>query len=241
MIIRYPTGLYTNVLPQQPQNSGNVTFTISNSPPPRTNLIFPKVPSGIVNRTINRSNQEVRSSVGDLVFTVIQSRRDLEGNNGKTFEIGQVLEFNDAPIKKLEPMFVGPKTVTQHNINRINYAELGIDDEGQKLIDNISMTTYKTLSDQLNFARQQRKNAEVLVSTNQKIINDSNRAINALKIIQINNVATDGQIDDLISKLEQRKSEAFIARDAASESANHFAIESTHILDQLKAISTVLK
>lgn len=244
MIIRYPTGLYVNVLPQTPDAGGNVTFTISNSPPPRTNLIFPKIPPGVVDRQRTSRNPDIlrrREVIGDLVFTVSQSRRNIEGSNDKVFETGQVLEFSDRTLKSLDPMLVGRKTVIQHDIVRINYEPLDISYEDQEFINNSSLVVHKNLSDQLNIVRQQRKNAEQLVVSNQKIINDSNRTINALKIIQNQTPGTDSDIGELIVKLELKKGEAFVARDAAVEAANALSAEATQIQDELRTVSTVLK
>lgn len=243
MIVKFPTGLYSNVLPQQPQDSGNVTFTISNSPPPRTNLVFPKIPPGIVDRRRLPRDPDIlrrRDVIGDLVFTISQSRRDSEGSNNKVFETGQILEFTDAPLKALDPMLVSPKTETQHNVNRINYEPLGVDAEEQQTISDASLITQKNLADELNIVRQQRKNAEEIVTTNQKIINDANRTIDALVVIQNQTPTTDSDVDELIAKLEKKKDDAFKARDAASEAANALAAEATRIQDEIRTVSTVL-
>ena len=244
MIIRYPTGLYVNILPQTPDAGGNVTFTISNNPPPRANLLFPKIPPGVVDRQrLSRSLDILRrrTVLGDLVFTVSQSRRNTEGSNNKVFEIGQVLEFSDRILKSLDPMLVGRKTETQHDIVRINYEPLDISNEDQEFINNSSLVVHKSLSDQLNVVRQQRKNAEQLVVSNQKIINDSNRTINALKIIQDQTGMTDSGVEELIIKLELKKGEAFVARDVAIVAANAMSAEATQIQDKLRTVSTVLK
>lgn len=243
MIVKFPTGLYSNILPQEPQDGGNVTYTISNNPPPRTNLVFPKIPPGIVDRRRTPRDPDVlkrRDVVGDLAFTISQSRRDIEGSSDKVFETGQVLEFSDAPIKSLDPMLVSQKTETQHDAGRINYEPLGVDSDDQQLISDTSLATHKALSDQLNTVRQQRKNAEQIVVANQKIINDSNRTINALEVIQEQSPTTDGDVDDLIAKLEQKKNEAFVARNQATEAANALAAEATRIQDELRTVSTVL-
>lgn len=243
MIIKFPTGLYSNILPRSPQDGGNITFTISNNPPPRTNLVFPKISPGIVGRQRTKRDPDVlrrRGVVGDLVFTVSQSRRDVEGTNNKTFEIGQVLDFSDGPLKSLDPMLVNHKTQIQHNTTRINYEPLDVGEEDQQLINESSLIAHKSLSDELNVVRQQRKNAEQLVIANQKIINDSNRTINALVVIQDQMVETDNGVGELITKLGIKKDEAFIVRDAAAEAANALAAEAMLIQDELRAVSMVL-
>lgn len=243
MIISFPTGFYETALPQNPEDSGNVTFTISNNPPPRTNLVFPKIPPGIVNRKRKPRTIEVlnrRDAIGDLVFTISKSSRQEEGSNNKHFETGQVLEFSDAPLKTLDPMFVGPKTQVQHDINRLNYEALGIDEEEQQLIENSSLFVHKSLSDQLNTIRQQRADAEQTVTANQKIINDINRTISALTVIQESSSETDTDVDALIEKLISKRDAAFITRDKAVGSANSLAVEASRLVDEIRTISTVL-
>lgn len=240
MIIKYPTGLYN--IPKGTE-LGNVTFTVSNNSPPRSNLLFSKIPDGIARKQILRRDEVLwrRETVGDLVFNISESRRTTEGTNNKTFETGQVLEFNDGTSKTVDEMLVGNNTTTQHNITRIDYDQLDIDDEDKQLIDSVSFLAYKSLGEDLNNARQRYRNYEQDVIEFQKIINNSTRTINALKIAQDQNAGTDIDVSDLISKLEIKRDEAFRSRDAAIASANQASAESTSILDRLRTISTVLK
>jgi hypothetical protein len=243
MIIKFPTGFYETVLPQEPQDGGNVTFTISNNPPPRTNLVFPKIPPGIVDRKREPKTIELldrRDVVGDLVFTVSRSSRSVEGSNNREFETGQVLEFSDAPLQTLEPMLVGEATQTQHDTNRLNYDALGVDEEEQQLIADSSLIAHKNLAEQLNIARQQRANAEQEVTAQQKIINDSNRALRALESIQDSTAGTDSDVTELIQKLQLKRDEAFVARDTATGAANAFADEANRLVDEIRNVSTVL-
>lgn len=242
MIIKYPTGLYNNAIPSGTE-SGNITFTISNNPPPRSNLLFPKISNGIARRQIARSDEALwrRETVGDLIFNVSESKRTLEGSNNKVFETGQILEFNDSIPKTVDQMLVGDTVTTQHNINRINYEPLGINEGDQQLINSVSMSAYKSLENELNEARQRRKNAEQSVVENQKIINNSTKTIEALKIVQDETSGTDSDVYELILKLETKRNAAFEARDAAIAVANESAIQSASLVDRLRTISTVLK
>jgi hypothetical protein len=243
MIIKFPTGFYETVIPQNPQDGGNVTFVISNTEPPRANLTFPKIPLGIVDRkkqpkTIGLLDR--RDTVDDLVFTISQSSRTEEGNNNRQFETGQVLEFSDSPIKLIDPMLVGNTTQTQHDVNRLNYDALGVDAEEQQLIADSSLVVYRDLSDQLNTVRQRRRDSESLVTSNQKVINDTDRALKGLVIIQNSSPTTDSDVDDLIIKLGLRRSEAFEARDEATEVANTAAAEASVLVDEIRTVGTIL-
>ena len=243
MIIKFPTGFYETVLPNFPEDSGNITFTISNNPPPRTNLIFPKIPGGIVDRKRTPRTIELldrRSILGDLVFKISRSSRAFEGSNDKEFDTGQVLEFADAPLKTLDPMLIGVKTQTQHDVNRLDYTALGVDEDEQQLIADSSLLVHKELSNQLNVVRQTRADAEQQVIANQKIVNDTNRTISALEIIQDSSAETDDDVDALIEKMKIKRSEAFTLIDQATVIANSSAAEATILVDEIRTISTVL-
>jgi hypothetical protein len=242
MIIKYPTGLYYNSIPKGTE-PGNVTFVISNNPPPRTNLLFPKLPSGIARKRITRKDgiSWRRETVSDLVFSVSSSTRTVEGSNNKVFEIGQVLEFGDSISKTVDPMLIGLVTTTQHDINRINYNSLNVDDADEQAINSASLVAYRSLQTKLNEAIQRRKDAEQLVVEYQKVINDSTRAIEALKIMVDQGDATANDLHVIISKLETRRDDAFRDRDVAIMSANDAAAESVQMSDKLRTISAVLK
>lgn len=156
------------------------------------------------------------------------------------FETGQVLEFTDAPLKTLDPMLIGVKTQTQHDINRLDYTALGVDENEQQLIADSSLLVHKELSDQLNVIRQQRADSEQQVIANQKIINDTNRTINALEIIQSSSAETDNDVDALIEKMKIKRNEALTSRNQATEIANSLAAEATVLVDEIRTISTVL-
>lgn len=243
MIIRYPTGFYRTVIPLSPDDGGNVTFTISNDTPPRANLLFPKIPPGIVDkkrqpRTISVLDR--RDTVGDLVFTILRSTRSEEGNSNREYEIGQVLEFSDAPLKTLDPMFVGPTTETRHDVTRLDYTLLDVTEDEQQLIADSSLLTQKVLADSLNSIRQKRSDAEQLVVVNQKIINDVNRTLDALAVIQNSSAETDNDVDELVIKLKSKLDAAFAARDQAVANANLYASQAADLVDQLRELSVVL-
>lgn len=242
MIINFPTGFYD--LPTDPSDSRSVTYTVSNEVPPRTNLAFPKIPQGIVDRkrippTITLS--ERRGSVGDLIFSVSRASRADTSNNAKQFETGQILSFGDPPLLSLDPMLVSTKTETQHDLNKFDYELLGISPEEVKLIDDSSLETHNSLMDRLNELKQLRADAEIEVNRQQKIINEASRNIEALEVIADNSNETGDEILGLIDKFKARRQEAFEARDLASTSANNYAAEADDVVSELRSVATVLK
>lgn len=242
MIINFPTGLYSTKLPVLASDRGNVTFVISNEIPSRTNLVYPKVPQAIIEKPKRIRDKALllrRPSMGELVFTVAKTTRAEVGNSERIYETGQILEFNEVPIKSIDPMLVADKTEIQHNVTRINYDGLELSDADLVNIQSNSLTAYEKLNLELNQIREDRKNNEQIILTNQKIINDANRTINALTVINGTEFSQD--IADLIIKMEQKKATASNLVEQAVILSNELAARATDVQDQIRAIATVVK
>jgi len=239
MIIRFSTGLYKSVLPSTPQDAGNITFVISNTTPPRTNLVFPKIPAGLAD--LGRfhdqplSGLDNRRFLGELIFNVSAARRSLTGNNSKQYEIGQVLEFTDVDNKTVEPMLVNQVTQIQHNTNVLDYEAMGITGEEQDLIASESFRMLAELTDQLNAAKQLRADAEIKVNLQQKIVNETTKTIEALSVIG------GAGLGPLLDKLRDTRQSAFAARDAAIVEANDAAAAADVLVGKLRTVATIVK
>lgn len=249
MIIRYPTGLYAAILPKGNER-GNVTFTISNNAPPRSDLSFIKIPVAIVKRRRVKptiSEYERRQSLGDLIYTVSQSNKTDEGNSNRQFELGQTFEFESFTGKELDPMLVSMRSETRHDTNRIDYAALGLSASDQDAMASASFAAQADITNQLNYARQQRVNAEETINVQQKIINDVTKTIDGLTIT-LNSSAVTGSlgteadvIETIIAKLTIKRNAAFAARDAAIKEANDLAAQALALSNQLQAIGYMVK
>lgn len=239
MIINYPTGLYSSVLPVNPQDGGNITFTISNTTPPRTNLVFPKIPAGLVDRGRNRpqpiSSIDNRQYLGELIYSVSSSRRRTVGNNSRQYEIGQVLDFNTSDTVAVDVMLVSQITEIQHNTNIFDYDQLGVTSDEQDLIAAESLKKHSILTDQLNDIKRARADAEIDINTQQKIINEANRAIAAMQAIASNDLSS------VIVKLQVTRDQAIKVRDAAIAAANSYSAQADAVLAQLRSVAVVLK
>lgn len=244
MIINFATGLYNTVLPKEPSDGGNVTFTISNQPPPRTNLLFPKIPQALVEKkrqSSSRNSLDVRPTLGELAFTVNTSDRSQAGNGQNVYEIGQVLEFNNESILATEPMLVAPSTTIQHDISLIDYESLGLNQAQVAELSAKALNSFNDLMNQLNQTVQDRKNADTVIVDLQKIINDSDRTINALNVLQSEETGTDGFVDDLLTQVEARKASAIADRDAKIAQANQLADDAAVLQNELRQVGTVVK
>lgn len=250
MIIKYPTGFYINILPQEPSDTISVTFTISNQTPPRSNLTYPKIPTGLVEKkrelfSINRVAR--RSTYGQLLFTVSKAERTKEGNSSKQYELGQILEFNLFTGRDVTPMLVSSVTEIRHDTNQLDYVLMGITKEEQAAIDEVSLLTQNQLTDRLNELKNSRANAEQDINVNQKLINELTRTIDSLEITLDQNISTGTfateyrVIEDLINKLKSNRDAAFLARDAAISQANQYADLALEYVDQLRKVGVLVK
>ena len=242
MIIRFPTGFYRDVIPQDVGVPGNTTFIISNTSPPRTNLTFPKIPTGVVLRqrdVIPTTLAQRRVQVGELIFTVSSAKRLELGNNSRQYELGDILDFTtgDAPV--VDPMLVNEVTEIRHDTNMLDNASMGLSDVDTAVIMAASIQAQAALTDQLNVLKQQRADTEQVVTTQQKIINETNKTISALQAIQLQTPSPD--VAALIDKLTARQVEATSVRDQAISSANDLATQADNILTQLRAVAVVVK
>jgi len=241
MIINYPTGFYKTVLPRDSSDSISVTYTISNTIPPRTELFFPKIPSGIEQRQRQQSSEFDRDALGELVFSVTQSSQRVVENNSRLFDIGQVLEFEGSDQATLDPMFVSNCIEIQHNNKDFDYARFGLSSADVDVLKSTTTDKMVQLQDQLNDVRAARLDAEQIISSQQKLINDLNRNIKALSLLVDNITEADDDVVAVHSKLLVRRTQAIADKDAAVESANFNASESARIADELRIIATVVK
>lgn len=241
MIVKYPTGLYNNVIPKLPDDGGNVTYLISNNSPPRVDLLFPKVPAGVLykrkpTRTIDIISR--RNSQDILIYSVSSSSKSVVGNNSRTYQIGQVLEFNDGVPKEVNEMLVPNVNENRHDLSSYDYESMGIDADGRELIANQSLSIQYNLINKLNALKMRRANAEENIKTSQKLINDISSNIAAIEVMAQN---SDTDFTDIIAKMKNKKSETILIRDNAIDSANSAATEALQIQDQINNLSVVMK
>lgn len=243
MIIRYPTGFYRDVLPKNPEDSGSVTFLISNTAPPRTNLVYPKVPTGVVNRTREFEPPPVierRQALGELIFSVSSAKRREAGNNSRQYEIGQLLEFNDQTADEaVEPMAISNVTEIQHNTNVLDYDAAGITSEEQSLVATASLQAQADLTAALNAAKQARADAEIIITTQQKLINELNRSIDAFVVVV--QIQPNAEISAIIAKLRAKVVAETAILDQAIANANEQAEQAAMAATGLRALAVVVK
>ena len=153
MIINVPTGLYKSVLPKKESDATSITFLVSNTIPPRSNLLFPKIPIGLINGEKEVPIIDIverRKDAGQLIFTVSTVAKTEEGYGLQRYEIGQVIEFSKSNPKSIEPMKVGYSTETRHNVSTIDYGVMELTSTEEQAIDDLTLTSKDILMDKLN-------------------------------------------------------------------------------------------
>lgn len=235
MIIKYPTGFYKNEIPQEPSDSGNITFLISNKAPDRTDLYYTKIPLGVLSRQLEEKTNN-RSSKGQRIFSISSSLQINSESGDKQYILGDVLDFEDASPLNINPMLVPEMTQLQHNINAINYNLLDLNDSDISAIESAVENQQKQLIASLNSLRSQRATLEVTIVSQQKQINDIDRAINATKIAN-----TDGSLNSIIDKLTNQKNSIYISMKSNIDSANTLAESANIVLNDLRSIGIILK
>ncbi len=243
MIINFPTGFYADALPQTPEESGNITFVISNTRPPRSDLLFPKIPKGVDDRRRIVSPFDPvadREQVGDQIFSISQASRAEEGSNIQQFEVGHILDFDDSTVQATDPMLVRQTTELRHDVFKVDFDALGLTGDEQELINDETAKARNTLVAALNTAKRERADAEVRIAELQKSINNLNRAIDALQVVTDNDATTESEVDDLVDKLTAQLTVTQTALSAAIETANTQAQIAADTLAELRTVSTIV-
>ena len=167
--------------------------------------------------------------------------------NLKLDELESTLKDNDIVLIDFWAEWCGPCRMFGPTFEKVSEKHPDIaftkvnTEEEQQLIADSSLNTHDALMDRLNQLKQTRADAEITVNTQQKIVNEANRNIEALEVIADSSAETSDDVLDLIDKLKQRRQEALNTRDAASVVANQAATEAEQIVTELRTVAVVLK
>lgn len=243
MILRFPTGLYSKIIPKIPSDSGNVTFTISNQDPPRSSLLFPKISRGIAEQQYNPihvSTPNRRRTVGELIFTVSKAGQAITSSSAMQYEVGQTLEFTDQIVDSVDPMLVGD-TEIRHNLFSVDYDSLEISAGDQSNIVDESVVVYRLLMTRLNNIKQSRADADAIITQYQKDLNEANRTIGALNIIIENSPSTAGAIISVVESLTTKVGIITNNLTLTLSLANDLAAEAADVVNKLKTLAMVVR
>ena len=210
MIIRFPTGLYRSILPSG-SNSGNVTYTISNQSPPRTNVRLVQLPSAEEIRELPEplfTEEEHRQNYGELIYTITKANRSNPGSNIKQFEIGERLEFaTEVENEEIQTVLSPDSLEIRHDTNILDLQKTGLTEDEVNTLLAASVAKQKELEKQFASLRTQLKDTDTKIRELQKSINENNKTLKAVSEIY-SIPANDLNFDNAIyQKLLTRKTE----------------------------------
>lgn len=238
MILRFPTGLYQDAgqLPEDPSDSGNVTFVISNEAPKRSDALFIQLP---VSEEIRPAPAPIyddatrREGYGELVYTLVESNRSETGTNKKLFGIGEFLEF-DTEVVDLPDLLGVPRQVDlQHNTTLLDYSDAGLTTAEVEEITASATLKKKELEGTVASLQVEVANQQTAALENQKRINETRKLISAVSQII-------GSDDAILKKLKTREADLLIERDAIVVLINDFNNQLKAAYDQLVRISELV-
>lgn len=184
MIINYPTALYRSVLPASDE-SGNITYTISNQDPPKSLSIFLQLPRNEeIRKQPNRtySKEDKRQFSSNLVFNLTIPSLSTEGSGSKTFEIGQFLDFT-SEIEAIPDPYSLESIELRQDTNVVDYKKFGLDESEYINIVKIAGKRMDDISNEINTIGTRLNNNKENVSSNQSDINESTKLYNNIVLI----------------------------------------------------------
>ena len=236
MIIRYPTGLYRSQIPQEPSDSGNVTFTISNEEPTTSGenfIIFP------VAETLRKrpdkiyDNEQRRARLGELVYSITYGGVPASGRSTKLFEVGQILEFTDETPDIVNVDAVPNRLEIQHNTNLLDLKALGLTEEEAAALMVDSAAAEAEIESQLTETQDQIAENKAIIIELQKTINEANKALDALIVL--------GGNEDVVERITKTKDDATAEQTELSAETEELITLSTSLQNQLFAISQLVR
>lgn len=175
MIITAPTGLYKPLLPKSPQDSGNITFVISNNPPPRSKEIFLQLPSSELIRKEpdpEFNKEQKRVFAGTLIYDISTSSTTIKGSGSRQFEIGELLDFEEQEIEDVD-IYNLESIKLRQDLKVIDYSLIGLSQEEINELTSTSLKKQNEITSRISDISSKLKNNSSLISNNQSDINNS--------------------------------------------------------------------
>ena len=232
MIINYPTGLYN--LFGSIEDTSNVTWYISNNEPPRSSDVIIKIPIAeeLQPLPVTVINKKVRrQSFGDLVYTINEANNSAAASGKKQYSEGDILDFQEDNRENLG-IPRGKRVEFRHNLNELDMESIGLDDEDVERFNSDVYDKKDELEQQYLSKRQDIGNIEIGIQEMQKKINESNKALNAILILDDEDLQK--KVEDRKAEYESQMSELVVRHDELVE-------EVAAIVDNLNKIDMVAK
>lgn len=240
MIISRPTGLYSSILPKGPDDPTSVVYTISYDEPPRSTLAFTHIPTGVEMRP--RPERPLDPSIrrvnrGQLVFTTKDNKPTKVQEGNSLFYVGQILGFDQVVAQDI--ITVNSAIDTEHDQYYVNGDDIGLDAESMNAVSQGAEEAQKVILADLQVLQKQQDDLQVVIVTQQKIINEANRVIEGLDVILATSPDNE-PIKAAKAKAQQALETAQATSDAAVTELNTLPTLIKEKHDQLRALATLI-
>lgn len=241
MIIKFPTGFYSNVLPIELTQRGNITFTVSGGKPPRASLLFPQIPTGLFYKKKARVN--TIDYLTEPIYFVSAANSETINDNRQQYEVGQYIEVGE-PVP-----FLGDATEIDsiyssvHNLNLFDYTEMGLDSNEINSINANSKQIYLTLNGQFNEYKALLVTQDIEINKSQKTINEITKTLSAVETM-INNLSSGSAKDELMKTKGSLTKNLDLNQEAQAAvllARTENRLNMSTILNELRLLSMVVK
>ena len=236
MIITAPTGLYKSILPQNPSDAGNFTFTISDQPPPRSGESFVQLPLPEIGKQLpDRVFTKLQKRVfyGELVYDITVSGPGTTGNGTSQFEVGQVLNFVDQEEELVDPFELDSIELRQ-DLKVVDFEAAGLNEEDYAELRLASEKRLEELTLEIAIVSTELKSNADSIQSNQANTNNSASLLANIVIVLGDDSSQANKVKDNIESLQEEKDELLSSRDESQSSLSD-------LRDELQRVREVVR
>ena len=242
MIIRFPTGLYKTVLPQKPSDDQSVIFTISSTDPPRSTEVFQELP---IAETVKQKEPIIneldrRDSYGGLIFTLDSGSQTLAGSAKKSFEVGQMLDF-DQTVESASLTQAPQSVEIRHDTNVLDLEATGLNDAEISELISASEQKKQSLDKELTQIISVMDNIKMAIDENQKDINEVQKTISAAEVALSGSAGTGASGSPIMDKLNAQLDILQEQKQALIDSLASLDTQAGIIRDELLNVSQLVR
>lgn len=241
MIINYPTGFYSNVLPIDLAQRGNITFTVSGGKPPRASLLFPQIPTGLFYK--KKSMVNTIDYLTEPIYFVSVGNSNTINDNRLQYEVGQHIEVGEPVLFAGDVSEIDHIYSSVHNLNLFDYTEMGLNNNEIDSINSNSKQIYLSLNNQFNDYKALLVTQDIETNKHQKTINEIVKTLSAVETM-INNLTSGSARDELIKTKDSLISNLIINQEAQTvvlDARTENRLNMSTILNELRLLSMVVK
>lgn len=243
MIVGRPTGIFRDILPQTPQDSASVIYTISRNEPPRVNLDFTQIPPGISERRSARTHsvQIRREILGALVYTTKIPGLVKLTSKSSTNEIGDILEFDVVRTGQNVAPLPDDSVNTRHDLIHIDLESLHLSPFEISQINRGGTAAQQALMQEVGQLQEKRRTLTTQIGNSEKRVAEFNKAISGIKSIINNSDIVDIDMSQAIDRLTEQRDQVKNSIAGLVDELNAIPDRLRGKRDELNALSKLVK